>query len=105
MANVIALSQCLLAFLPDGNAAEALDAYERWSDRIGHTDRMECLWGLWRLTQEPRHLEEAYGLLVSLCENAPEAYRGTMVERFPLYRDLDAAWRAHTAPDASESSE
>ena len=90
-------ARCLLASLPGGDVAAAIEACERQRDRLAHTDRMDCLWRLWRLTDDRRYLAQAQRLLESLCARAPEALRDSMVERSPLLRSIRAAWAEQSA--------
>ena len=98
--GVLVHARCLLASLPGGDVAAALEACERWCDRLAHTDLMDVRWRLYRLTDDPHHLEEAQRLLEQLCAHAPESHRRSMVENTALFRDIRAAWEARPARKA-----
>ena len=46
---------------------------------------------LWRADEDEGSRRDALRLLADLQVHAPEAYRATMLERVPLYRELRQA--------------
>ncbi len=93
----LVLATCQRALLPDGDAAAATDALAAHEGRLGHGDRMQARFLLWRATSDPAQLAEAHRLLEFARDHAPEEYRETILENVPLHRDIVAAWEEHGA--------
>lgn len=63
--------------------------------RLRLVELLEAYDLLWRATSDPACLRRAKEALDELVAHAPEAYRGSMVESVPLYREVEGAWAAH----------
>jgi len=91
MPAVRVLARILRASLPGGDPADAAAAYAADGTRLGHPERMEARFALWRATGDGSHLAEAKRLLDEEIAHAPPEYRVAMVERVPLHRDIRRA--------------
>ncbi|MHC4861225.1 MAG: serine/threonine-protein kinase [Planctomycetota bacterium] len=97
-AGQIVLAEALLALLPGGDPAAALQAYEEHEPHLRLLEKMEARFYLWRATDDSGYLEEAHRLLCHLRDHAPEECRESMIENVPLNRDIMAAWAEHGVP-------
>ncbi len=86
----IAARRCRLAALPGGDPEEALAAYEAARETASVFQRLAMLHLLWRATRDRAHLDAAWDLLQHLREQAPEAWRDSMLECVHLHRDVRA---------------
>jgi hypothetical protein len=83
---------------------EARAEFERHRDRLGHAQRMEGHYLLWRATGDPGELETAQRLLDDLVAHAPPEYRERMVRMVALHRRIrscDPAISPETGPGES----
>ncbi|MHC4452324.1 MAG: tetratricopeptide repeat protein [Planctomycetota bacterium] len=71
-----------------GDIEKALASLDRYESRLGVFTRMEVRLVLWKATQDPSHLEEAYRMLCFVRDHAPEEYRDSMIENVPLHRRI-----------------
>jgi hypothetical protein len=71
--------------------------FEEHERRLGHDTKTEARFLLFKATQEPAHLEEAWKLLCFARDHAPEEYRESMIANVPLHRDIAAAWEERSA--------
>jgi tetratricopeptide (TPR) repeat protein len=90
--DVIVHAACLLALLRDEHVRRAVDLIGEHGDRMGHGERMEARFLLWRATRDVAHLEAAHRLLEHAVAHAPAGKRETMIAKVPLHRDIMAAW-------------
>lgn len=88
--EVLALAH--LALLADGDAGEACERLAAFESRLPHLAKMEARFLLWQATRDRPHLDAAHELLMALRAHAPERDRDVLIERVPLYRDIEAAF-------------
>jgi tetratricopeptide (TPR) repeat protein len=79
------------AAMENGDVEAARVEYEGNARHLGLAAKMEALWLLWRATGERARLDEAYDLLITLRDGAPEESREAMLTRVALFRDIVAA--------------
>ncbi|HEX5136597.1 MAG TPA: tetratricopeptide repeat protein [Planctomycetota bacterium] len=72
---------CARAALPGGDVAAAVAAYGEEAPRLSILSRMDVAFDLYRLTGDPRRLDDAAAMLRKIEEHVPAGRRGT--------------WRAH----------
>ncbi len=82
-----------LGGLEDAPAAQELFRANR--GRISHEELASAQFHLWRATGEAGHLEEARCLIDRLVEQAPEAYRESVLKNVRLHREIMEAWAKH----------
>ena len=98
-AEIALVASVRRALLPDGNVKSALAALAEYEPRASNSvHKMEARFGVWRLTKDWAHLEEAHRLLCYLRDHAPEDCRDSMIENVPLHRDIMKAWEEHGGP-------
>jgi tetratricopeptide (TPR) repeat protein len=85
------------ARLPGGDKDAALAALEEHEAHVTHDTKMEARFYLWELTRDRAHLEKAHCLLCFMRDHAPADCRVSMIENFPLHRDIMKAWEEHGA--------
>jgi len=69
-----------------------LGALEEREARVGHSQRMDARFLLWKATSDSEHLEEAKRLLDHLVEHAPEECRESMLQNVWPNREIMEAW-------------
>ena len=77
-----------------GNGADSAGAEEMLraeAGKLGHPQRIEAWFTLWRATGNPEHLERSLEALESLEKRISEGQRGRLREGVPLYGQLLAA--------------
>jgi hypothetical protein len=88
------LAMCWRSLLPGGDIDGARAAVAESAERAEFAQRMEALFLLWKATGEREQIETAHEMLQHLREHAPEEYRDSMVKNVPLYREIEAGFRA-----------
>jgi hypothetical protein len=71
---------------------DAPAAFAETEGQLGHTGTMTARFGLWQLTQDKAHLEDAHRRLCFLRDHAPAEYRDSMIENVPLHKSILRAW-------------
>jgi len=89
-AGLVLQAACVAARLPDGDVSRAVSAYERHSEALGHEERMEAQYLLYRLTGEEPRLDDARRMLDELLARLPEEHRAIAVSGVPLHRRIRA---------------
>jgi tetratricopeptide (TPR) repeat protein len=92
-----AIAAAYLALLPGGSAGEAEELCRTSESHIGHFERVELRFVLWRATGKPEHLAEAHRQLMFLRDHAPEDCKQSILENVPLHAEIVAAWEVHGA--------
>jgi hypothetical protein len=80
--------------LPGGDVDAALRTFETFEARLPLVAKMEARYLLWKATAAGTHLEAACGLLADLRGFAPEQDREDLIQRVPLYREIEVARRS-----------
>ena len=85
---LIAAHRARLGAIPP---AEAEEVHREYDEALGHTERLDVHWALWKATGDKGHLEQARRLLEELRAHAPAEDRDAMLRRVPLYAEISAA--------------
>jgi tetratricopeptide (TPR) repeat protein len=93
LAGPLVLGLVHLAGLTGGDYTQAKETLAAHNERLGHAERVEAHFLLWKATQQRAHLEEAHRLLLNLRDATPKAHRDTLFTAVPLRRDILAAWK------------
>jgi tetratricopeptide (TPR) repeat protein len=88
-----------LALLNGGDAGAAAATLAADEYRLTWSERTEGHFLVWKSTGERRHLAEAHRLMLEFCEHAPLAARRGMIERLPLYREIELSWKRDASSD------
>jgi tetratricopeptide (TPR) repeat protein len=90
------LTACQLALLPDGDAQEAVTAFELDEKRLAHQAKLQACYLLWKATKDPAHLQKAHDLLVYLLDHGPPDLCEAGRESVPMHREIANAWRSQS---------
>jgi tetratricopeptide (TPR) repeat protein len=93
------LAVALQALLPGGDAAAAVENFGRLEGRLGHGERMEARFLLFRATGDVSHLRAAHRLLAERAAEAPAAE--SVLSATVLHREIEAAYRERFGPGGS----
>src|SRR5207253_11030124 len=83
----------IFAAMPGGELSAARETLLENESRLGHAERVEAHFLLWKATDDRHHLEEAHRLLLGLRDATPKAHRDTLFTAVPLRREILAAWK------------
>jgi tetratricopeptide (TPR) repeat protein len=82
------VAACSLSLLPGGDAAAAVEAFDREAPRLALAQRVEARYLLFRATGDRAHLVDARNSLERLRANAPEQRRETVLTHVRLHREI-----------------
>jgi len=87
-----------MALFSGGDPADAAATLATDEYRLTWNERTEAHFLLWKSTCERRHLDEANRLMLEFCAHAPASARRGMIERLPIYREIDLEFKRLPSP-------
>ncbi len=87
-AEQLLFAELWAAQLPGADTSAARELFERVEKRFGLLERILCRWLLWRATSDASLVPEARRMIEFCRDEAPAAYRESIVRGVPAHREL-----------------